>query len=104
MTEVIKDADHWLAIVNGRRFGRFSSKEAAERFIDAFVYGEFVTPTLAEAIVELRRAQAYAKHSVEFAANDHMREIMKRSAALTEQHWRDEIMRVADDEAKKTKN
>lgn len=95
---IIKDADRWVAIIDSIRFGSFRSEEAAQRFVRAFCYGEYSTPTLAHSIAALKRARSYGEHSVRFAPDDHMREINKRSSELTEQYWQDQIIKLLDAE------
>ena len=95
---VTKDADPncWLAIINGDRFSGFRSERAAQWFVRAFCHGEYTTPSLAHAIGGLKRARAYGEYSVRIAPDDYMREINKRSAALTEQYWRNHIVKLLD--------
>ena len=53
----------------------------------------------------LGHKRTWGEHSVEFAPNDHMRQIAKRSATLTCKFWQDQIMEFLDAEgANKTKN
>jgi hypothetical protein len=98
---IVKDGDRWVAIIDSVRFGGFRSEEAARRFVRAFCYGEYSTPTLAHAIGGLKRARSYGEYSIRFAPNDHMREINKRSAELTERYWRNEIMKLLDAEGER---
>ena len=95
---IIKDGDRWVAIIDSVRFGGFRSEMAAQRFVRALCYGEYSTPTLAHAIGGLKRARSYGPYSVRFARDDHMREINRRSAKLTEQYWLDQIIKLLDAE------
>jgi hypothetical protein len=99
---IIKDGDRWVAIINSVRFGGFRSEEAAQRFVRAFCHGEYSTPALAHAIGGLKRARSYGPYSVRFARDDHMREINRRSAELTEQYWLDQIIKLLDEGAGKS--